>query len=198
MRWSHAAAAWMFERLGLDAALAGDLLEECAQGRSKLWYWRQVLIAIWIGIWQAVFDHKVLALRAVATGCVVNGVWYFLWVKFHLPFVNFRLSMESVVSLCLVLFLSAVTGWVLARTHRAQAIPMVLVFAAWVVGCTLARDSSEVGRLLVNSMDQPRFRPYLVWHLSPLFTQVVGLLIGGVAGARPKEATSSPTYPEGI
>jgi hypothetical protein len=69
----------MFDRLDLDGALAGDLLEERARGRSKVWYWRQVLIAIWTGIWSTVFAHKVLALRAVATGCAVNGVWLFLW-----------------------------------------------------------------------------------------------------------------------
>ena len=40
MRPSHAAVGWLFERLGLDAALAGDLIEECAAGRSVFWYWR--------------------------------------------------------------------------------------------------------------------------------------------------------------
>ena len=75
MRSSQAIAVWMFERLGLDVALAGDLLEECARRRSTIWYWRQVLIAIWIGIWSTIFAHKLLALRAVGTGCAVNGVW---------------------------------------------------------------------------------------------------------------------------
>jgi hypothetical protein len=72
----------MLERLGLDVALAGDLLEERARARSAIWYWRQVLIAILIGIWGAIRDHKVLALRAVATGCAANSVWTFLWWKF--------------------------------------------------------------------------------------------------------------------
>src|SRR6266513_1549912 len=99
MKSSHAIAAWMFERLGIDVSLAGDLLEECARGRSTIWYWRQVLIAIWIGIWGAVFDHKLLALRAVATGCAVNAVWIFLWLKFlpaplGLPSMP-RISIES-------------------------------------------------------------------------------------------------------
>jgi hypothetical protein len=44
-------------------------LEERARGRSKVWYWGQVLIAIWTGIWSNVFAHKVLlcvlSLRAV-------------------------------------------------------------------------------------------------------------------------------------
>ncbi len=41
MRSSHAVAIWLFERLGLDVALTGDLLEECQRGRSAIWYWRQ-------------------------------------------------------------------------------------------------------------------------------------------------------------
>ena len=82
MRSSRTAVAWIFERLGLDVALAGDLMEEYARGRSTLWYWRQVLAAIWTGIWGAIFHHKLLAVRAVVTGCAVNGVWLFLWLNF--------------------------------------------------------------------------------------------------------------------
>ena len=63
MRSSRETTVWIFERLGLDVALAGDLLEERACGRSAIWYWRQVLIAIWIDIWVAIRDHKVLAVR---------------------------------------------------------------------------------------------------------------------------------------
>lgn len=72
----------MLERLGIDSALAGDLLEERARGRSTIWYWRQILAATWIGVWSAIFAHKLLALRAVATGCAVNALWLFLWSHF--------------------------------------------------------------------------------------------------------------------
>jgi hypothetical protein len=42
-------AAWLLERLSqrqYRVALAGDLLEERSQGRSGMWYWRQVVAAI--------------------------------------------------------------------------------------------------------------------------------------------------------
>ena len=43
-------ATWVLRRLGShNEALAGDLLEEYQRGRSKLWYWRQVLIAVSVG-----------------------------------------------------------------------------------------------------------------------------------------------------
>src|SRR5215475_5617624 len=47
-----ALATWMLEHLalGIDGdALAGDLLEEFRHRRSIAWYWRQVLMAIFVG-----------------------------------------------------------------------------------------------------------------------------------------------------
>jgi hypothetical protein len=47
-----ALATWMLEHLvlGIDGdALAGDLLEEFRHRRSVAWYWRQVLMAIFVG-----------------------------------------------------------------------------------------------------------------------------------------------------
>jgi hypothetical protein len=190
----------MFERLGLDVALAGDLLEECARGRSTAWYWKQVLAAIWTGIWGAIFHHKLLALRAVATGCAVNGVWLFLWLNFlHLrltvmPPDTRPLLVESIAYLSILLFTQAATGWIVARTHRPHAIPLVLVFALWLVVWFLV-DDSPVIRLALNSIDQPRFRQYLAWYLAPIFIEVAGLLLGGIGGAGKKQP-SPPSDPE--
>lgn len=46
-------AAWMLEHLtfgGKNEALTGDLLEEFRRGRSVIWYWRQVLVAIVVAV----------------------------------------------------------------------------------------------------------------------------------------------------
>lgn len=48
-----ALATWLIEHLipgSRNEALAGDLLEQFGQGRSALWYWRQVLVAILVGL----------------------------------------------------------------------------------------------------------------------------------------------------
>jgi hypothetical protein len=143
-------------------------------------------IAIWVRIWGAIFHHKVLALRAVATGCAVNAVWLLLWEKFlhfGLPSTP-RISIESIASLLIILLTQAATGWVVARTHRAHAIPMVLVFVTWLVVWYLAGTFSEAERLLAASMDQPRFRLYLAWYFTPIFTETAGLVVGGIVGAR--------------
>jgi hypothetical protein len=135
MSSSDAIVVWIFDRLALDVALAGDLREEREQGRSMIWHWRQVLIAICIGISRPIFQHKVLALRALATGCAVNAAWLFLWSNFlHLGLpVRPALSFESIASLAIILLTQVATGWVVARTHRPYAIPMVLVFVIWLV-----------------------------------------------------------------
>ena len=187
MNLSPRAAAWILERLGIDSSLAGDLLEECSRGRSTFWYWKQVLVAIWTGVGSAILAHKLLALRAVATGCAVNGLWLFLWsrvVPVNLPATP-RISLGSMTSLLLILLTQAVTGWVVDRTHRAHAVPMVLVFAVWLAAWYFAGSLSDASRLLVDSMDQPRFRIYLAWYFTPVTLEFVGLLLGGLAGAQP-------------
>ena len=187
MRSSHGAAVWLLERLGPDAALAGDILEESTRGRSTIWYWKQVLIAIWIGIWGAVLGHKLLALRALATGCAVNAVWLFLWSKFlHLglpvsPPGTKRLIIQSVACLLIILLTQTFTGWIVARTHRPYAIPMVVVFVTWLVLRYVAGTLSG---------SEPGFLPHLAWYLTPISTEVAGLLMGGILGARPESSTS--------
>jgi hypothetical protein len=42
---------------------------------------------------------------------------------------------------------------------------------------------SEGKRLLLNSIDQASFRPYLAWHLTPIAVEIVGLLWGGILGS---------------
>jgi hypothetical protein len=45
-------ATWLLHHLGPryhGDSLAGDLFEEYQQGRSRTWYWRQVIVAVGIG-----------------------------------------------------------------------------------------------------------------------------------------------------
>src|SRR5215472_15170633 len=76
-------AKWVFEHFGsANEALAGDLIEEYAQGRSAAWYWRQVLIAVLIGCSNQVRRHKLLTVRAVIVGWAAS---YISWYAVNLP-----------------------------------------------------------------------------------------------------------------
>jgi hypothetical protein len=190
MRLSHTIAIWLLERLGLDVALTGDLLEERARGRSAIWYWRQVLVAIWVGISVAIREHKVLALRAVATGFAIESLFIFLWNRApELPML-FSIAWWM-IQFSVTLLTQVATGWVVARTHRAHQIPMVLVFLVCFDIWLVCGNFSWLKMIMVDSIDQPRFRPYLATYFLTIFTATVGLLLGGILGARPKRSSQA-------
>jgi hypothetical protein len=67
-------ATWLLQHFGCSLsndAILGDLAEQFAQGRSRLWYWRQIVRAIPAGILEEVSGHKLLALRAVVLGWIL-------------------------------------------------------------------------------------------------------------------------------
>jgi hypothetical protein len=77
-------ATWLLEHLSSgrgNDSLKGDLMEEYRSGRSGAWYWRQVLMTIAVTFWKEISAHKLLAVRAVATGWAV----WFLYVSLIAP-----------------------------------------------------------------------------------------------------------------
>jgi hypothetical protein len=61
-------ATWLLERLTSgyhNDPLAGDLIEEYGRGRSRDWYWRQVLIAILVSTKRTVAPRILYATRRV-------------------------------------------------------------------------------------------------------------------------------------
>ena len=191
MKSSHTAAAWLFECLGIDSALAGDL-EECAREHSGVWYWRQVFTAMWTGTWDIILHHKLLSARAVATGSAVNFVWLLLWRSF-VPYPGFPVtpvvSVRLIPYFAILLAAQLVTGWIVARTHRAHAVPMVMVFGIWLMAWFVGNGVVYVRGLLVYSdlIDRTGFPGIyvvlLAWYSLPEFAVITGLLFGGIMGA---------------
>jgi hypothetical protein len=67
-------ATWLLEHLatGYHAqALAGDLIEQYARGRSRLWYWREVIIAISLARARSFRSHTRLWITARRLVCHV-------------------------------------------------------------------------------------------------------------------------------
>jgi hypothetical protein len=191
---SQSIAVWLFEHLGFDGALSGDLLEECTRGRSVIWYWRQVLIAIWVGMWGTIRDHKLMALRAVATGFAMELLFLFLWNQFNplLPDWPMLSTTNLIVNFSLMLATQAAVGWVVARTHRTH--PMVFVFLFLI--CDLlwwAQRTIVFARtVVVGSIHQPGYLPYLLFYVTYTLTLTAGVLVGGIFGSRPQRHPSTP------
>ena len=188
MRQSQAIAVWLLERLGLDGALAGDLAEERAGGRSTIWYWRQVLIAICAGIWDTIRDHKTLALRAVTTGMASEFFLSKLWGLFpHLPLFS---SEWWIIGSSFFLLLQVTAGWIVARTHRTHPVPMVVTFLISIWLLIVLR--SNFRNLLVDAITHPAVRRYLALYLDCFVLTSVGIVGGGIWGARPAKGRTAP------
>ena len=193
MKSSHAITAWLFECLSLDGALNGDLREERESGRSAVWYWKQVVIAVCVGTWGTIRDHKVLALRAVVTGFAMEylvGYFYtsIFWLmhRFHFKYPAPLSLGDWAMQLSLILLAQGATGWVVARAHRAHQVQMVFAFLIGLILWMAYVDLSFTARAFINSIDQPRFRPYLALHLVSVFTMIFAVLLGGIL-ARPRK-----------
>jgi hypothetical protein len=112
--------------------LLGDLLEERASGRSRAWYWRQILVAVGRSILDEGRRHPFVTLRAAglasAVYCAALAITLFmygyLYGYLYPPMPESRLlflffSMEFVPAL--------LAGWVLARTHRSCIEPAIVI-----------------------------------------------------------------------
>jgi hypothetical protein len=91
-----ALATWLVEHLlprGKGEVLAGDLLEQFNQGRSAAWYWRQVLVSLFV-----IFS-KELSILWVAAGFTV------IWISV------FAVSLQWLLLLSHSLPFQAVFSW---------------------------------------------------------------------------------------
>jgi hypothetical protein len=183
-------ATWVLTRFcNRNEVLAGDLVEEYARGRTVVWYWRQVVMAILVGCGSEIRMHKLLTVRAVITGWAalilssylitlplyklysralgalgLGPLWFWWWHYYTYPIVFLP---------CVGGFLS---GWLVARFHRTYRVAMVTMY---VLSVALARFP-EFFRLATNSVSNSRFVPYLVNYLLIESLFVVSILLGGL------------------
>ena len=74
MRYPPAFGAWLLARVA-DEALAGDLTEEYAAGQSRLWYWREVMLAALVGAVASLRQHKWHTLWATVVAWTFMTGW---------------------------------------------------------------------------------------------------------------------------
>jgi hypothetical protein len=186
-------ATWILEHFAVSEnsdALVGDLFEHYRAGRSAGWYWRQVVVAVLVGTSKTVLNHKLLAVRAITVWLVTDYLynlfwWSALWHRYSFSIYLFRhhlgpWAIGPWATILNVLLVSTFTGWIVALYHRRHRVAMVLVCA---VGSNLRLAYFIFPVLwmhLVDSVDQPRFRPYLVADIALFIAITAGFILGGV------------------
>lgn len=204
-RQPPAGATWILERLTSGSAyspLAGDLIEEYQNGRSRLWYWRQVFTAVMMALLKELRSHPILAARAVAVGWAVLYSAKVLF-PYILPFSPvFRRLPPSLRVFVLSGFLwwsilipiHAVAGWVVGRFHRQDRAAMVLLFSISVLLVNF-RQIPWAYALGVGAMGNQRYLPYLVSCLIGICLTPVGVLFGGLWGIHGRAASEKSESP---
>ncbi|HVZ24172.1 MAG TPA: hypothetical protein VG871_24035 [Vicinamibacterales bacterium] len=129
---SSVVGTWLLDRFCLDPAVAGDLMEEYRRGQTTLWYWREVVAAICAYSWSAIWEHKWLTVRAIATG------WLFSFVVIRMgmhDIVHPRWDAVAPASLypCAAYLAWALNGWFIGKLHRPYSTAMVSAYAIWLV-----------------------------------------------------------------
>lgn len=163
-------AIWLVERfVPMADAVVGDILEQFRRGRSAWWVWQQALGALAAAGWSDLRAHPIVVTRAVlvtsvafvvvlnASGRVFGSRAFTTWELHGL-------------NACWC----AVATWAGARSHRRALAGTALV----VFGLLLVGQFTPTLRLVADSLDHARFRPYLVDHLVRVTVAVCGSGLG--------------------
>src|SRR5205823_5571502 len=90
-------AKWLLRNFGSSPnndAVIGDLDERYrTTAPSRMWYWRQVLLAIFTSAFQEISEHKFLTVRAIFTGWTLLFAGGFLF-RTVVVYVNSILRLE--------------------------------------------------------------------------------------------------------
>lgn len=190
-----AAAVWLLDAFQVtehNPALIGDLTEERSRGRSSSWMWRQVLAAIAFAVGKEIYGHKLLTIRAMIAGEAAVLLGYFalfgalrshwfamfgvsVFMPLRLPF----LSEYWILSLANPAIVFMFGGWIVGRFHRDQRATFVVLFAALQSIVLSMQVYPILLHHLIESIDQPRFRPYLALDFGILLLSPLAVLLGG-------------------
>jgi hypothetical protein len=180
----------ILERLGpRNDSIVGDLTEEWHAGRSALWYWRQVVVAVAFQIVADARQHWTVVVRGVLTGLLVlyalgwivtavTAVLTWLMLLHPSGVILMQFQVGFLIQMANSFCGSVVAGWVIARLHdRHRAV--VILSLVLILG-VLAVSNGRFYFLVRNSLGHERFVPYLLGYLIQCGVVMTGVLIGGL------------------
>ena len=156
-----------------------------------------MLAAIGFAIAKEIYSHKLLTIRAVIAG--EAAIWFSaiaLGKALHSHLFKFLTGVSRwppffgffFLSLSITVFIFG--GWIVARFHRGHRTALLLLFAALQFTLMAVQVVPTLHRHLVDSIDQPRFRPYLAGDLAFLFLCPIAVLLGGYLARNREEGRS--------
>jgi len=214
MRKPPVRATGLLLRLGpQDESFVGDLVEEYGSGRSRVWYWRQVLSAVLLSSVRQVGADPVRALMAVVTGwATLLLVFFTLGDRTAEALAGWVWSWDRQTAYAtqvwwpfqITAILVSYTGFALSalavvRLHRRHAGPMLTAYAASVV-LVLAASAVliEVLARQNGAVPVPHALFYVVsvalpyhWRSGLLFAPLLVLVVG-LAGCPPSRIRATP------
>jgi hypothetical protein len=142
-------ATWLLQTFATgpnNENLAGDIAERYAAGRSRFWYWRQVLAAIFVSLFREVRSNGLMAIRALVVGW---GLFFLTfppqkWImRLPWPAVRFLYVRGWIIPACIFIAYSCIfacaMGWIIGRLNRPYQAQAVLLFtASWFVLLTMS------------------------------------------------------------
>jgi hypothetical protein len=163
----------------MSEPLLGDLIEQYQGGRSRIWYWRQVLQALVIGALREVRRRKLQTVSAIIIGCATALPLCYASTSLAARFVG---GYKAFVVFAPLVFLSAATsGWIVRRSHPR---PMVVIYA----GFCLVASAVAFAMYIWLPIYDPIPLPVLAYLLaSDFIIGPAGVLAGGIwasSGAR--------------
>jgi len=174
-----------------DGAVSGDLREVYADGRSRGWYWRQVVTVI------LVTNYPIVIARGVATGWLTLWAFRFVTADFNRQFSNWSLdwliinlgSHPFVMLWAVVLSgrpfqLAAylLSGWTVARFHRRYSTMAVF----WFMVTVLVRSAWQAANWFKLQARVYNEIAFPIWMAAFAALPLIILLGGWLANAPPK------------
>lgn len=198
-------ATWLLQRMTSgprSESLIGDLFEQYRNRPSALWYWRQAITAIVLGIGADLRAHPLLAARSVAIGwalyfaCAVPVNWLtratrdaiIEWLSDTGRYTYWSVLLAGQLSntVCVGLACAGI-GFVVGRLHKAHSASMVCVLALSV----LLFEYGMIGLLFALSDHPPMSWTALLLPAALVISRPLSILAGGLLSVRRASAFSS-------
>lgn len=202
-------ATWLLQRMTTgprSESLIGDLFEQYRNRPSAVWYWRQALTAIVVGIGADLRMHPLLAIRSVAIGwalyfvCAIpvnlltratsNAIIEWLSATGRYSYWSVLLTGQLSGTVFVSLACMAI-GFVVGRLHKEHGASLVPVVAFSV----LLFEFGMIGLLFALSDHPPmsRSRTALLLPAALVISRPLSILAGGLLSQSSLRAVSGST-----